>query len=78
MRNRCKPVHGGHLIEFNAEPRWCHRLSDSAVIVLVVNLLEAHFWTSTLALPWICVLGQRFDHYEYGRLSWLGQLYGAL
>jgi len=34
--------------------------------------------TSTLALPWICVLGQRFDHYECGRLSWLGQLYGAL
>jgi len=24
------------------------------------------------------VLGQRFDHYECGRLSWLGQLYGAL
>jgi len=37
-----------------------------------------HFWTSTLALPWIFVLGQRFDHYECGRLSWLGQLYGAL
>jgi len=24
------------------------------------------------------VLGQRFDYYECGRLSWLGQLYGAL
>jgi len=23
-------------------------------------------------------LGQQFDHYECGRLSWLGQLYGAL
>jgi len=23
-------------------------------------------------------LGQRFDHYECGRLNWLGQLYGAL
>jgi len=22
--------------------------------------------------------GQRFDHYECGKLSWLGQLYGAL
>jgi len=37
-----------------------------------------HFRTSTLALPWIFVLGQRFDHYECGRLGWLGQLYGAL
>jgi len=24
-RNRCKPVHGRHLIELNAEPRWCNR-----------------------------------------------------
>jgi len=35
-------------------------------------------YISTLAQPWIFVLGQRFDHYECGRLSWLGQLYGAL
>jgi len=40
--------------------------------------LDHNFWTSTLALPWIFVLGQRFDHYECGRLSWLGQLYGGL
>jgi len=33
---------------------------------------------ATLALHWIFVLGQRFDHYECSRLSWLGQLYGAL
>jgi len=39
-------------------------------------------WTAlldfNLALHWIFVLGQRFDHYECGKLSWLGQLYGAL
>jgi len=29
-------------------------------------------------VPWIFVLGQWFNHYECGRLSWLGQLYGAL
>jgi len=56
-------------------------MTDSVVWTQYINVTDTHtlhFWTSTLALPWICVLGQRFDHYECGRLSWLGQLYGAL
>jgi len=61
----------------------CNRVIDnwnslSAGCVNCNTINTLHFWTSTLALPWIFVLGQRFDHYECGRLSWLGQLYGAL
>jgi len=52
--------------------------------------LFSNSFSRSLTFPWTAlsdfnpsstldfVLGQRFDHYECGRLSWLGQLYGAL
>jgi len=42
------------------------------------HAMVAIMFVNFLFYLWIFVLGQRFDHYECGRLSWLGQLYGAL